>query len=389
MTARPRGPAAALLPALFALCMSGWARPAPAYTIETTARHAIIVDVETGATLLERAADDPVPPASMSKLMTVYMVFERLKDGRLTLDDKLPVSRRAWRKGGSKMFVMVDTRVRLEDLLRGIIVQSGNDACIVVAEAIGGSEERFAEMMTARAREIGLERSTFRNATGWPDDEHLMSVRDVATLSQRLIEDFPEYYPMFAESSFRYSRIKQYNRNPLLRHDIGADGLKTGFTEDAGYGLAASARRGGRRVVLVLAGLPDADARARESLRLMDVALNQYRNYELFSEGDTLHDAKVWLGDRATVPLVVGADVAITLRKRSREGLKAVVSYSSPLSAPLARGRPVARLVVTAPGFPTLEVPLLAGEDVAKLGLLGRIGPAIGHLFLGDAAPRR
>ena len=387
MTFRPCGRRAALLPVLFALCASAWARPAPAYTIETAARHAIILDVETGSVLLEREADAPVPPASMSKLMTIYMVFERLKDGRLTLDDKLPVSRRAWRKGGSKMFVMVDTRVRLEDLLRGIIVQSGNDACIVVAEAIGGSEEKFAEMMTARAQELGLEHSTFRNATGWPDDEHLMSVRDIASLSQRLIEDFPEYYPMFAESSFRYSRIKQYNRNPLLRHDIGADGLKTGYTEDAGYGLAASAQRDGRRVVLVLAGLPDADARARESLRLMDIALNQYRNYKLFSEGDAVHDARVWLGDRATVPLVVGADVGVTLRKRSREGLKAVVSYSSPLLAPLARGQPVARLVVTAPGFPTLETPLLAGENVAKLGLLGRIGPAIGYLFLGEVAP--
>lgn len=389
MTFRPRGPGAALLPVLLALCVSTWARPVPAYTIETTARHAIILDVGTGSVLLERAADAPIPPASMSKLMTVYMIFERLKDGRLTLDDKLPVSRRAWRKGGSKMFVMVDTRVRLEDLLRGIIVQSGNDACIVVAEAIGGSEEKFAEMMTVRGREIGLEHSTFRNATGWPDDEHLMSVRDIALLSQRLIEDFPEYYPMFAERSFRYSRIKQYNRNPLLRHDVGADGLKTGYTEDSGYGLAASAERDGRRVVLVLAGLPDADVRARESLRLMDIALNQYRNYELFSEGDVVHDAKVWLGDPSTVPLVVGADVGVTLRKRSREGLKAVVSYSSPLFAPLARGQPVARMVVTAPGFPTLEVPLLAGEDVVKLGLLGRIGPAISYLFLGEATPRQ
>ncbi|MEK9848811.1 MAG: D-alanyl-D-alanine carboxypeptidase family protein, partial [Rhodospirillaceae bacterium] len=234
-------------------------------TLETKARHALMIDMETNAVILEKAADEPMPPASMSKLMTIYMVFEKLKAGKLNLKDRFIVSEKAWRKGGSKMFVRVNRRVSVKDLLRGIIIQSGNDACIVIAEGLAGSEEAFAEEMNGKAAEIGLKNSQFKNATGWPAEGHYMSARDLATLSSKLIKDFPDYYPMFAEKSFRYSKIKQGNRNPLLYRRGGADGLKTGHTEASGYGLTASAQREGRRLLLVVNGLNSSRERASEA----------------------------------------------------------------------------------------------------------------------------
>ena len=225
-----------------ALCLAAavFAPPASA-GMETAAKQALIVDVETGTVLLEKDSATPTPPASLSKLMTLYLVFERLKAGKLSLDDEFVVSRRAWRKGGSKMFVRLGRKVRLEDLVRGIVVSSGNDACIVVAEGISDSEAAFADAMNKKAAELGLAGSHFVNATGWPDAGHAMAPRDIAVLSQRLIEEFPEYYPYFAEKSFTYNRIRQGNRNPLLYRGAEGDGLKTGYTRASGYSLAASA----------------------------------------------------------------------------------------------------------------------------------------------------
>ncbi len=389
MTSEPHNRRPRAVMAALALCLAVLLRPAPASSLETTARHAILVDAETGTVLLEREADESIPPASMSKLMTVYMAFERLKDGSLNMDDKFLVSRKAWRKGGSKTFVMVKKHVSVEDLLRGIIVQSGNDACIVLAEGLAGSEERFAEQMTRRAREIGLRHSRFRNATGWPEDGHLMSVRDIATLSQRIIEEFPEYYPMFAEKRFSFGGIRQGNRNPLLYGDIGADGLKTGHTEAAGYGLAGSAVRDGRRIVMVIAGLSSVRERTQESFRLMEIAFSRFRNYTLFAKGAVVGEAGVWLGKRDLVRLVAARDVKITLQRDARPELKAVIAYSGPIPAPIEPGDPVARLVVTAPDFETLEIPLLADEAIDKLGPFRRLGPAIEYLLWGEPAVRR
>ncbi len=387
MTLRGRG---RLIGALLAVAaLSATPIGARAAGIETIAKYAIMMDVETGTVLLDRDADRPMPPASMSKLMTAYMIFERLRDGRLTLDTKFPVSEKAWRKGGAKMFVALDSMISVEDLLRGIIVQSGNDACIVIAEGIAGSEDAFAEEMTQRGRELGLKNSSFRNATGWPEEGHLMSARDIALLSHRLIADFPEYYPMFAEKSFRYGGIKQYNRNPLLRRGIGADGLKTGYTKASGYGLAASAIQKDRRVILVIAGLQSARLRAREALRLMNLAFGRFRNYQLFAKGDVIDSAGVWLGRDGTVPLIADRDVKVTLQPGARDKLKAVVSYLGPVPAPVVRGQPIARLRVTAPGLPIRETPLLAGEAVAKRGLLGRIGPALAYFLMGDTVLER
>src|SRR5690606_17555033 len=351
-----------ILPLCFGLilCTAG----AQADPIETAAREAYIFDINTGAVLLEKNADELMAPASMSKLMTTYMVFERLKEGSLKLDDTLPVSEKAWRKGGSKMFVEVDSRVSISDLLRGIIVQSGNDACIVIAEGLGGSEEAFADAMTARARELGMARSTFRNATGWPEPEHRMTARELGILAEHLIRDFPEYYKIFAEKEFTFSGIKQGNRNPLLYKDNGADGLKTGHTEESGYGLVASAEREGRRLVMVIHGLENASARSRESERLMEWAFREYNNYALFKAGDIVDHARVWLGDKDTVPLTVEKDLTVTLNRQARKSMTVKVVYTEPIPAPILKGTPVAQLMVSGPDMETISVPLVATEDI-------------------------
>ena len=357
----------------------------PAAAIETTAREAFIIDVVTGRVLLDKNADDSMPPASMSKIMTTYMVFERLKDGRISLDDELLVSEKAWRKGGSKMYVEVGNMVRVEDLLRGVIVQSGNDACIVLAEGLGGTEEGFAAEMTRKGREIGLTGSSFVNATGWPDPNQRMTARDLATLALRIIVDFPEYYHYYSEKEFTFAGIRQSNRNPLLYKSLGADGLKTGHTEEAGYGLTASALQDGRRVVLVLNGLKSRKARSEESARLIGWAFREFGNYSLFKAGETVEEAGVWLGEAPTVPLVAGQDFTVTLSRKARLDMKVKVIYDGPIPAPIELGQQIATLVVSAPDEETIEVPLVAGVAVEQLGFFGRITAAVKHLIFGGA----
>lgn len=368
------------------LCLTLFAGSTLAQSIETPAREAFVFDLNTGAVLLEKNADELMPPASMSKLMTVTMVFERLKEGSLKLDDTLPVSEKAWKKGGSKMFVEVDTRVAISDLLRGIIVQSGNDACIVIAEGLGGSEEGFAEAMTSRARELGLEKSTFRNATGWPDPNHKMTARELGLLAKHIIQDFPEYYPIFAEKDFTFSEIKQGNRNPLLYKNNGSDGLKTGHTEESGYGLVGSAERDGRRIVVVVNGLENAKARSRESERLMEWAFREFNNYALFKTGDIVDNARVWLGNEDTVPLTVESDLTVTLSRAARKSMTVKVVYNEPIPAPIIKGTPVAQLVVEGPEIETVTVPLIATEDVTRPGAIKRLTSAVEYLVFGPSS---
>jgi serine-type D-Ala-D-Ala carboxypeptidase (penicillin-binding protein 5/6) len=362
----------------------------PADAIETIAREAIMVDVDTGETMLEKGADVSMPPASMSKLMTLYILFQRLRDGSIKLDDTFTVSENAWRKGGAKsgsstMFLVPGKKVKIEDLIRGIIVQSGNDACIVVAENLAGSEAAFAEEMTLRAREIGMTNSTFKNATGWPHPEHRMTARDLAILAKRTIADFPEYYHYYQETEFTYNKIKQHNRNPLLYKDIGADGLKTGHTKEAGYGLTASAKRGDRRLILVINGLKSKKARTIEPERLLQWGLREFNNYALFKAGETVDTASVWLGTSKTVPLIIDRDVKITLPRKSRKSLKVSVKFIGPIPAPIAKGTKVATLSIVAPGRETMEIPLTAGGDVEQLGLFGRLGAAFNSIIWGHS----
>lgn len=351
----------------------------PLGPMDTLALQAILIDADTGAVLLEKNADELMPPSSMSKLMTMYVVFDLLKQGRLRMEQELPVSERAWRMGGSKMFVEVGTSVKVEDLARGVIVQSGNDACIVLAEAISGSEQQFAELLNDYARRIGLHNSTFRNATGWPDPEHRMTARDLTILAQRIINDFPEYYQLYSERSFTFSGISQGNRNPALARVPGADGLKTGHTEEAGYGLTASAKRGERRLILVVNGLPSMRARAEESERLLEWGFREFENVVLFRASDTVEEVPVYLGSRPTVPLVGGRDLVLTMPRQWRRSLQVRVHYEAPLTAPVSKGQELGRMDVAGQGVPEMSLPLIAGADVERLGLIPRIPAVLGR----------
>ena len=360
----------------------------PAAAIETIAREALLLDMATEAVLFEKDSESLMPPASMSKMMTAHMVFERLRDGRLSLDDTFPVSRNAWRKGGAKsgsstMFLEPGKRVKVEDLLRGIIVQSGGDACIVVAEGLSSSEEAFAAEMTLRGRELGLLDTTFTNATGWPDPDHLTTARDLARLAKLTIQEFPEFYRLYSEKSFTYNGIRQGNRNPLLYKNMGADGLKTGHTKAAGYGLTATAVRGDRRLILVVNGLPSVKARSREAERLMEWGFREFNNYALFQGGEVVAEAEVWLGQEAMVPLVVDKALLITLPRKARRQMKVAVTYDGPIPAPIAKGDKMAKLVVTALNIDPIEIPLHAGADVLRLGFLGRFAAALKYIILG------
>ena len=370
------------------VCMvAGLALPTEA--IETPASSAVVIEVTTGKILLDKNADVPMAPASMSKLMTLYLLFERLKDGSLSLDDTFRISENAWRKGGAKsgsstMFLPPRKRVRVEDLIRGIIVQSGNDACIVVAEGLSGSEEAFAAEMNERGREIGLLNSTFRNSTGWPHPEHRMTPRDLATLSAALIKKFPEFYHYFKEAEFTYGGIRQMNRNPLLYKEMGVDGLKTGFTSESGYGLAASALRGERRVILVVNGLGTKRARSREPERLMEWAFREFNNYALFEAGEQLEEAPVWLGTSNRVPLLIKEDVVLTFPRKHRRKMRVKLVYDGPIPAPIERGTEVGKVVISIPGQTDLSVPVLTGADVEQLGLFGRLWSAMSTILLGQ-----
>lgn len=358
---------------------------------QTPARFAILIDATTGTVLYEKDADARMPTASMSKVMTMYMVFEALKQGRLTLDSTLPVSEKAWRIQGSKMFVPLGGMIRVEDLIRGVIVQSGNDATIVLAEGLAGSEEAFALQMSERARQLGMSGSNFMNASGWPDPDHYSTARDLALLGQRLISDFPEYYHYYGEKTFTYGTdqfsgraISQGNRNPLLYANVGGDGLKTGHTEEAGYGLLGSAKRGERRLIMVVAGLESMKQRAEESVRFIEWGFRNFNSFRLFTAGETIDQIPVWLGDRPSVPVSVSQDAVLTLSQADRRALSMKLVLEQPVPAPVTAGQTVGKIVVTVPNRAPLEIPVVAGEGAGALGFFGRITAAARYLLLGS-----
>jgi D-alanyl-D-alanine carboxypeptidase (penicillin-binding protein 5/6) len=357
---------------------------APAAALETPAREAVVLDYDTGTILFEKNAREAMPPASMTKLMTAYIVFSRLKSGQIAMDDEFVVSEKAWRKGGSKMFVEVGKEIEVESLLQGMIVQSGNDASIVLAEGIAGSEAAFSDIMDSVAEELGMPATDFENATGWPDPEHHTSALGLALLAQALIRDFPDYYARFYDQlEFTWNDIRQYNRNPLLRRNMGVDGLKTGYTREAGYGLTASAERDGRRIITVVNGLDRPSKRASESARLIEWAFREFDNVELFDVGETVEEAEVWLGTEARVPLVVDEKLEITLPTEQSDQVKVSVSYEAPIPAPIEKGQTLASLTIEAPDIETRRVPLKAGESVAQLGPVGRIVSSLKYMIFG------
>ncbi|WP_187429721.1 D-alanyl-D-alanine carboxypeptidase DacC [Roseobacter fucihabitans] len=361
-----------------------------AVAFDTKATSAFVLDQTTGTVLLNKEADAPLPPASMSKLMTLYMAFEAIRrgksDGGLDLNEELRVSEHAQSYGGSSMFLRSGETVSVEDLIRGIIVLSGNDACVVIAEALSpdGTEYGFARLMTQRAQQMGMTNSTFTNSNGWPQPGHLMSMRDLATLSARLIEDFPEFYPLFAETEFEFdNRVpsNRLNRNPLLTMGIGADGLKTGHTQEAGYGLTGSAKQGDRRVIFVISGLDTVAERAQESQAIVNWAFRQFAMRPLAREGQQFAQAEVWMGSEPTVGLVAAEDISVLMPALAGNEIEGEVVYTGPVNAPIAAGDQIAEFVFTLEGLPETRLPLVADRAIERGGFLSRVTTAALVLF--------
>ncbi|MCV6586447.1 MAG: D-alanyl-D-alanine carboxypeptidase [Marinibacterium sp.] len=357
-----------------------------AQAFDTSARAAYVLDQTTGTVLLDKNANLALPPASMSKLMTLYITFEAIRDGRLSLNEKLPVSAHAMSFGGSTMFLDTTDRVRVEDLIRGVIVLSGNDACVVLAEALSpdGTEPGFARFMTQRARQLGMTDSQFVNATGWPAPGHKMSMRDLVTIADLLITEFPEFYPMFSETIFEFDgRAPQNtrNRNPLLRLGIGADGLKTGHTQEAGYGLVGSAVQDGRRIIFAVTGIDSQARRAEETEAIVNWSFRHFSEKTIAEAGEVIAQADVWMGAEPRVGLVPAEDKQVLLPVLAGGELPAEVVYSGPLSAPIAKGEALAELVITPEDLPEIRVPLVADRDVANGGFLTRMSTVAQILF--------
>lgn len=358
--------------------------------ITTPAEFAYITDFDTGKVLFQKNADMQMKPASMAKIMTIFIAFERIREGGLSLNDKFQVSEKAWRKGGSRSFLEVGSFVTVSDLLNGVIVQSGNDAAIVIAEGISGTEESFAEEMNFWAQKLGMENTVFRNSTGWPDPELTTTAKDLNILSSALISRFPIYeypdlYPLFKKKRFEYNGIDQPNRNPLVYGTVGADGLKTGHTKESGYGVVGSAIREGQRVVMVLNGMTSMKQRSAESRRLMDLAFREFKQYRFFEANETVDVANVWLGKMPSVDLVLANPLHRVLSRDERRHLKMSVNWIDPVSAPITKGQKLG--VLTIEGKSSSEsIDLLAAKDVEELGVFDRIGAAFKYLIFGAGA---
>ena len=370
------------------LTAASFAAPAPSREGEfnTSAPTAILIDAESGTVLFERNADELVPPASLSKLMTQEVVFNELAQGRLKLDDEFLVSTNAWRTGGapsrtSSMFAPINSRVRVEDLLRGAIVQSGNDACIALAEGIARSEDKFAALMTKRARDIGLTKSTFANSTGLPNDRQRMTARELGRLARHIIHTYPEYYKIYGEREFTFNKIRQFNRNPLLALNIGVDGLKTGFVREAGYGLVASAVQNDLRLIVVVNGLKSEKERSDEARRLLEWGFNNFQSSTLFADGQVIAHAKVY--GSGSVPLVAGREVKLMSQRGVRDRIVARVVYTGPVRPPVQKGQRIGALKVWRGDSVVLEVPLQAAEPVEQGALPRRAIDAVSELFYG------
>lgn len=358
-----------------------------AAAFDTEADYALLMDAETGYVMLDKQADTRMAPASMSKLMTAYLVFEALKNNQISWDDEMTVSENAWRKGGAKsgsstMFLNPGQQVKVRDLIRGVIIQSGNDACITLAENLAGSEDVFADMMTAKGKELGLKDAVFKNATGLPHPEHKMSSRDLALLAQALIRDFPEQYPIYSEKEFRFNGIRQENRNPLLYGVKGADGLKTGHTKESGYGLTGSVvTPDGRRLIMVLNGLKTMAARGAEAKKITGWGTSAFENVTLFSAGAPITDIPVWLGVNDTVSATIDETKRITLMKGQRAGVHTIARFDTPVMAPVEKGQKLGEITVLIPGRGEEILNLVAAQSVGKVGYFGKVKAVVASWF--------
>lgn len=353
-----------------------------ANALETKAKQVYLYCPQTGTVLFELNADQLMPPSSMTKIMTAYLLFDRIVNGEISLDDEFPVSKLAWRKGGSKMFVEVGSNVRVEDLIRGIIVDSGNDACIVVAEGLSGNESVFAADMTRKARELGATNTTFKNSTGWPDPLHLSTARDLSIIAEKLMEKFPDFYHYFSETDFTYYGIRQENRNPLLKKMSGIDGLKTGSTDAGGYGVVLSGVQNGQRLILVVNGLKTAGERASEAEMLMTWGFRNFATPCLFKKGQEVARTNVWLGNQPQVGLTVDHDLMVTIPRNLIKDMKVEAVYEEPIDVSRV-GQVVGKVIVTLPDRQPIEAPLRAVGDVKSAGFFSRIRAALYYLFWG------
>ena len=354
---------------------------------QTAAPYAILLDADNGTVLFEKGADAPVPPSSLAKLMTAELVFQALTDGKIKLEDEFLVSESAWRWGGgpsrtSSMFAELHSRVKVKDLISAVIIQSANDACITLAEGMAGNETAFAARMNARAKELGLKSAIFTNATGLPDKAMKISVRDLSKLAQHIIQTYPQFYSIYGEKEFTWNNIRQYNRNPLLNLGIGADGMKTGFTNDGGYGLVGSAVQSGWRLIVVVNGLKTDKERAEEGKRLLEWGFRSFEPKLLFADGQNIGEAKVYGGTAGSVPLVAKGPVNIMVQKNTNERLVARVVYTGPVPAPITQGQPIAKLRVSRGDIVALEVPLQAADSIEYGSMTGRAIDAVSELFV-------
>jgi D-alanyl-D-alanine carboxypeptidase (penicillin-binding protein 5/6) len=354
---------------------------------QTAAAHAILIEADSGSVLFEKRADDLIPPASLSKLMTAEVVFNEIKQGRIKPTTEFIVSTNAWRRGGapshtSSMFIPIHSKVAVDDLLHGVIIQSANDACIALAEGISGTESAFAELLTKRARELGLTKSTFGNSNGLPDPRQLMTARELAKLARHLIETYPDYYKLYSEREFTWNKIRQYNRNPLLNMNIGADGLKTGFTKEAGYGLVGSAVQNGLRLIVVVNGLRSEKERTDEAKKLLEWGFHNFQSSLLFADGQEISQAKLYGGEKGHVPLMARKEVRLMVPRGSREKIIARVVYTGPVPAPVQQGQKIGLLKVWRGESVVLEVPLQAAESVGTGSMSQRAFDAATELVL-------
>ena len=375
-----------MLAALAGLAVS--ALPAMAQTFDTRAGQAFVVDADTGTVLFAKDADKLIPPASLAKLMTMEVVFHAIKTGKLSLEDKFKVSENAWRKGGapsggSTMFAEINSEIRVEDLIKGVIVHSANDACIVIAEAMEGTEDKFAEAMTARAREIGLKRSVFKNSNGLPAEGQVVTMRELALLGLHIFREYPEFYKYYSIQEFTWNDITQRNRNPLLTMGIGADGMKTGFTEASGYAILGSITRQGKRVFAALSGMATDKERAEEGRRVLEWALNAFEKQAIFAPDEVIGEASVYGGEKSGVALKAKGPVAIMIPTSNRERLIARIVYEGPLVAPVEPGMHVGALKVWVGDALKLEAPVFTAEAIGLGSLSDRALDAIGELMVG------
>ena len=353
--------------------------------IDTKAEQAIVIDFDTNEVLFEKNSNIRVIPASMTKIMTVYVAFDRIKNTDFSITNKCRVSPKAYKMGGSRTFLEIDDNVTVDDLLKGIIVQSGNDASIALAECLGGTEEDFAKLMNVYAERLGMINTNFINSSGWPDDNHYSTVYDLAVLSNALIKDFPDLYLYFKMKEFTYNEINQPNRNKLLNQFQGADGLKTGFTKKSGWGIAATAARDNRRITVVINGTNSSRSRLNESVNLLNWAFNQTSQKTLVNENEFIKEVDVWLGKKSTINLVSSKKLISTLSFDQIQLMNSSIEYTKPIAAPVIKGNEYGKLIINIDGKPKIEIPLIAQENISKVNPFLKIIAASKYLLFGTS----